>query len=428
MRMNSDFTRTQEDPITFFRLCALESARELGLTTEFVDEHISIFVAAIGANWLATASTDVPPGIPIPFPRHPLGHIVSTAGPEQVAEALELGEYLKALYAAPNISAVLTALKAQYYQTLLQLAFAARLRRAGVQDLKLEPPASEGRLSDLTFQYDGATYRAECFRPTYKTKGETSYELARLGQECLGASRECSLVVSIAVDLHVMPSAATRHQFVSIITQAIRQVAEDTSQNPGTFPAVLLEGPIGTVSVARSLPTRTATRPILVRHHAFPQTGDDWDQFMRLGIAEAAALSGIHGTVDDGEGLSHFGVWLPPGLRRGDQNTDDPEASIERLGRKIESKLGQARSTNGEHRVLVVDAWQTRLLDEVPERGERLRRKVVESHEGVAGLLMVRREWKSDLGRYGYRIVPLLRDNEPRLPDRLVVGLKDSGR
>ena len=140
MRTEADFTRTREDPVTFFRLCALELARDLGLTTAFVDEHINIFVSAIGADWLATASTDVPPGIPIPFPRHPLGHIVSAAGPEQIAEALELGEYLRALHAAPNIAAVLTALKAQYYQTLLQLAFGSRFRRTGAQDLVLEPP------------------------------------------------------------------------------------------------------------------------------------------------------------------------------------------------------------------------------------------------------------------------------------------------
>ncbi len=427
MRTEADFTRTREDPVTFFRLCALELARDLGLTTAFVDEHINIFVSAIGADWLATASTDMPPGIPIPFPRHPLGHIVSTAGPEQVAEALELGEYLRALHAAPNIASVLTALKAQYYQTLLQLAFGSRFRRTGAQDLVLEPPAAEGRLSDLSFKYEGRRYRAECFRPTYKTKVEVVYELARLAQDCLEIARGYPVVLSIAIDLNEKPTVAGRRELVSAVNDASRQVAENTSQKPETFPTVLMTGPIGTVSVTRAVATQLGGRRIVLRHPSFPHTGDDWDYFARAGVGEVAAASGIHGTVEGMDGLSHFAVWLPPGLHRADQSKEDPDVSLERLGRKIESKLGQARSTTGEHRFLVVDAWQTRLLDGLPERGERLRRKVVESHQGVAGLLMVRREWKSDLGRHGYHIVPFLRDKEPRLPDSLVVGLKERG-
>jgi hypothetical protein len=203
---------------------------------------------------------------------------------------------------------------------------------------------------------------------------------------------------------------------------------QDTLQDPETFPTVLMRGEIGTVSVTRAVGTRPGAPPILLRHPSFPHTGDDWDQFMRVGVAETAAVSGVHSTFEGIDGLSHFGAWLPPGVRRADQTKEDPDVSIERLGRKIESKLGQTRSTTNEHRCLVVDAWQTRVLDGAPERGERLRRKVVESHERVAGLLMVRRQWKADLGRYGYDIVPLLRDKEPSLPEGLVVGLKDRGR
>lgn len=425
--MVDDFVRSQEDPVTFFRLRALALAPRLGLTTAFVDEHINIFIAALGADWLAAASVDVPPGIPIAFPRHPLGHIVSVAGPEQVAEALEIGEYLCMLQSAPNLGSVLTALKGQYYQTLLQIAFAARLQRAGVQDLRLEPPASEGRLSDLLFGYAGKAYRAECFRPFYKPRAEMQYELARLAQACIEAAQERSpLIFSVAVALTVAPTAEVRRDIVSVVRDAARQVNEDIAREPGSFPSVLAQGPIGTVSVTRAVGTRPGTPPILIRHPSFPHAGNDWDLFVRVGRATVASVSGVQGIIEGVDGMSHFGAWLPPGLNRVDQRRKDPEKSMERLGRKIEGKLAQTRSTVGEDRILIVDAWQTRyLLHDDPKYGERLRRKIVESHDAVAGLLMVNRQWTGELGRYGYDLVPLVRDGEPRLPEGLIQRLRE---
>jgi hypothetical protein len=146
--------------VTFFRLRALASAPSMGLTTAFVAEQIDTLVMAIGRDWLLEATKDVPPSIPIPFPRHPLGHLVSTAGPEHIAEALELAEYLHALSKVPGVSSVPQALRAQYYQTVLQVAFAARLRRGGAQNLVLEPTATDGRLSDIRFDFGGMRYRA----------------------------------------------------------------------------------------------------------------------------------------------------------------------------------------------------------------------------------------------------------------------------
>src|SRR5260370_41061401 len=103
--------RTGEDPVTFFRLRALASAPSMGLSTPFVAEHIDTLLMAVGWEWLNNAAQDVSPSIPIPFPRHPLGHLVSTAGREQIAEALEVAEYLYALSKVPSISSVPQALR-----------------------------------------------------------------------------------------------------------------------------------------------------------------------------------------------------------------------------------------------------------------------------------------------------------------------------
>ena len=429
LQADAEFIRTREEPVAFFRLRALHLAPDMGLTTAFVDEHISVFVSAIGAEWLAEAATDVPPSIPIPFPRHPLGHIVATAGPEQIAEALEIGEYLRALYAVPNVGKVITGLKAQYYQTLLQLAFAARIDCAGAQELTLEPPAQEGQLSDILFQYEGRRYRAECFRPTYKSKGEIAQEIVRLATECLEVVRGREIIFSIAVDLTAAPTATTRRELVSVVQRATRQVVEDAFNNPEVFPTVLLRGPIAAVSVTRALGSPPGAGRIALRHREFPHQGDDWYYYARLVAGNPADMTGVRGEVEGTVARSSFALWLSPEFRPADQSQQDSDLSIERLGRKIERKLGQTRSTTGEHRILIVDAWQTRdLLPHSPERRERLRRKIVESHDGVVGLLMVKRDWFAESGRYGYHSIPLLRQGEPTLPERLVVALTDRGQ
>ena len=411
--------------MTFFRLRALALAPQLGVSTAFVDEHINVFIAALGVDWLAKAATDVPPGVPLPFPRHPIGAIVATAGTHQVAEALEIGEYLRILHAVPNIADVVTLLRGQYYQTLLQLAFASRIQRAGGQLAGLEPPASGGRLSDILFTCDGHAYRAECFRPTYKTKGDVHYEMVRLANDCFEAMRGHPFVFSIAIDLDAPPTPTLRRQTAAVVKAALAKVVVDTRDPKQDFPALLLRGPVGTVSVARALATRPVAPPILVRHPSFPHTRDDFDLFVRTGLAEESTLTGVHGQVNHVAGASHVAIWLPES-ERGAATKEDPEASVGRLGRKIESKLVQVRPTGTEQRVLIVDAWQTRLLESPScERAERLRRKIVEAHDHVVALMMVCRDWMPRLGRHGYRVVPLTRSSAPTFPEAFLRGLSD---
>ena len=53
----------------------------------------------------------------------------------------------------------------------------------------------------------------------------------------------------------------------------------------------------------------------------------------------------------------------------------------------------------------------------------RLRRKVVDAHTNVAGILLVHRVWMPEIGRHGYLMHPLLRESDPSLPPVLVERL-----
>src|SRR5262249_6168077 len=148
------------------------------------DALLSILFGALGTEWLDRVAEDVPPSTPLPITRHHIGHIISVAGEAQVIEALELAISIETLYDVPGIDAVISQLRTdgQYWQTLCHLTVASRLRRAGARELRLEPPAAEGQLSDISFVVGTTGYQAECYRPTYSTKGDAKNEMMRLGQ------------------------------------------------------------------------------------------------------------------------------------------------------------------------------------------------------------------------------------------------------
>jgi hypothetical protein len=158
-----DFERTQESALEFARLRALRFAADLGVPGDAVNERFGILINAVGSEWLTAAAEDVPQGRALPFRRHPLGDLISTAGPLQIAELLELGLYLGDIADVPGSSDVVAALKGQYRQTFFQLAVAYMARSAGATILRLEPPTSGGRLADLAMAIESQPYIRSAF-------------------------------------------------------------------------------------------------------------------------------------------------------------------------------------------------------------------------------------------------------------------------
>lgn len=422
----NDFQRTTEDAVTFFRLRALFLAPQMGVALAQVDEAVAIVVGALGREWLIGAADDVPPATPLALRRHPLGDMISTAGTTQVAECLELAAYLRELAMSPQLGEVIAGLKSQYRQTLLQLATAARLQLAGATGVSLEPPALDGRLSDVAFSYTGRRFRAECYRPTVTAQREVREEMLRVGQACVAEVRDRPHVYAVAVAFTDAPTAAIRREARRVVRRLADEVDAVVTQHSDDiiFPAFTATGPWGVVSVTRALPTPKGAPPILLRPDAFPQQGDDPDVFMRTGYLTQREAAGVGAAPPASVGLSHVGIWLPPAVRADASADRDLEQPLAKLGRKIERKLAQARNDEEAERVAVVETWMTSQLDRVnPEHVERLRRKVVDAHDGVAALLLVHRDWTPALGRHGYTVRVLQPSARPGLPADLVTRL-----
>jgi hypothetical protein len=350
------FDRTQEDPVTFLRLRALVIGPKIGVPVDVADRLVSIVISALGSQWLNEAAEDVPEAVPLPFRRHHLGHLIATAGEEQIGEILELGQYLEALHSVRGIPQVIQGLKSAYHQSLLQLAMAMRFKLAGALVTALEPPASDGRMSDIELEFEGVGYQAECYRPTYKAGNELAYELVRFAQGALDKTRGCASPYAIAIELVEAPTASLRKEAVAMVGRAIATLESSSVQSAGKIPAVILRGPGIVISVMPAPPTPPGSPPVLPRHPEFPRGDNSFASFMRINVARVSDLAGIYALPPSGIGTSCVGIWAPnePSLRK----TTDSRIIFERFGRKVEKKLVQARSEAGSTRILIVDAWE----------------------------------------------------------------------
>src|SRR5690606_21541964 len=218
-----DFVRTHEDPVTFLRLRALVLAPKLGVPIDVMDRLIGIVISALGADWLNEVAEDVPGAVPLPIPRHYVGHLVATAGESQIGELLELGQYLESLYSVDGFASALVSLRSAYHQTLLQLAMTTRFQLCGAQIVRLEPPATDGRLADIELMFEAVRYQVECYRPTFKGTNEQTYELVRFEQAVLDYTKGCSRPYAIAVAFSEAPTPQLRKETAAVIGRSIRE-------------------------------------------------------------------------------------------------------------------------------------------------------------------------------------------------------------
>lgn len=408
-----DFRR-EEDVLRFLQLRGLALARELGVDGAQINETIGIVVNALGEEWIRKAAADVPRGGGLPFRRHPIGDLVSTAGATQLVELMELAEYLKTAAHSPAFAALVASLKSDYHSAVLQLAFAHRFARAGATDLTYEPPATDGRFGDLAFTTDGERYVVECYRP--HVKGVDMKSCWMLAQQILEVLRDRSLVLGVAVQLNCIPSAENRRELAGVIHDAARRV-EEAQRRTADVLCELLCGELATVSVCRSVATPPGTPPLLIRPAAFPRQADDFPIFARESYLSRDGIAHAQTEIGPGPGLSHVGIWLPP--EEEDVPTSERELAgpLEKLGRKLEAKLAQARSVEDARRLLVVNTWTAEEFDRVdPQVIARFRGKLLRAHERVAGVFLVRRGWRNPLRGHRFTIRPLRAEDGTGLP------------
>lgn len=397
----------------------------MGVEPSYADEAVAILITAFGQAWLREVAEDTSPSLPLPFRRHPLGDIISTAGEAQLAEALEIAEYLKQVAELEQLPALISGLKGQFYQTLLQLAFAARLRLAGATGLTLEPDSLAGRSADIDFTIGDLRVRAECYRPTVQGDRELGHEVIRIAQKCLDVAKTRPGVFSIAIDLRATPNAAVRRMLVGQVRRMVEEIARDVERHPNTFPTIVASGDVAELCVARAIPTPPGSPPRLVVSPAFSRQERNFEIFMRQGWARKERAKGIFGEPDSATGMSHVAIWLPPGLSRREVGAEDVEAELVRLGKRVERKLVQARAAEKTiHRLLIVDSWVAPHLSRIGAAVlERLRAKLLDAHENVIGILFVHREWREDLGRHAYAMYALQPKGRVGIPNALLESL-----
>jgi hypothetical protein len=414
-RRDPDFERTQESALEFARLRALRLAKDIGVSGDAVNERFGILINAIGLEWLTDAAEDVPQGRALPFRRHPIGDLISTAGPLQIAELLELGLYLGNIANVPGSSDVIAALKGQYRQTFFQLAFAYMAKSAGATIRRLEPETSGGRLADLAMEIEGQAVHAECFRPTVAVPDNN--ELVFIARQALEVARGASIVVAVAIALKVDATPDVRREIVNGVRELVADVENRSGPSEPDFPTIAAESEEAIVSVCQALPVPAGTPPRFLVAPGFPPRGDTPDLFIRSSSGLASDLLGIEGGVDRGVGGSHVAVWLPNDPD--ELPADRPLGEIlEKLGRKIERKVAQTAAASGGSRLIAVDTWVTSRLAG-PESDlaiDRLRGKVLDAHDGMIGLLMMRREPKPNGTGYVYLFGPISPRDRVGLP------------
>jgi len=425
-----EFERTKESPVDFLRLRVLEFAPQMGVDGGEALESFGIFATAFGEAWLNEAAEDRSPSEAIAFRRSYLGDIVSIAGHEQVSELFEVADYLRAMSQSTQLGALITGLKGQFHQTILQLAFAARLRHIGAADVDVEPPTGDGRFSDVSAVFRGKPVRLECYRPTVKPELETG-EAFRLAQSIMKAQEEAPIVLSVGIALRRTLDAALRKEIKSAVLKHAGEVISEAVKQPEQFPAFTLSSDDCVISICRGLPVQPESNPRVLVAPEFPCQGQDFDIFVRQNVSRVSAVAGLRGDVKAGVALHHVAIWFCNESRERRSLEKDLAKPLEALGEKIEKKLAQARSQAADARVLVVDTWMTNQLHRVDAAiVERLRRKIVEAHKNVATLLLVSRTWHSHLGRHGYDFHPLYPSaREPFVVDMVTrLNAIDGGR
>lgn len=156
----------QGDPLNFWLKEANYHVDRLDFQVASPADVLSIIVHTFGREWILETISNTKKQHVLDN-RHPLIGALMIVGKKQVCELYELANYIKALYQVPRFQDVIMMMKEsrQYSTSFNQLAFAYRFKQIGVTDLEFEPPTDGGKNSDIMFKFSETTYIVESFVP-----------------------------------------------------------------------------------------------------------------------------------------------------------------------------------------------------------------------------------------------------------------------
>lgn len=392
----------EEEPLDRFRHRALALASRMRFDPFLVNEAIAILTCSLEMEWVIDQAVTHRRGVPLPFLNHPVGEMVHIAGENQAAAALELAQYLKKVSNSRAFATVVAGIKAQYRQTLLQLAFHYRIALIADGQPILEPPVDDGRMADIQFQRSNQIYVVECYAPGVRNR--TLDEVQWLTSQTMKPIRELEGILSIGIQLHSLPTAAERKELVRQITNIAKRLDRVDWRGDGPPPTEIIASDFACVSVSRTIAGRPGGQAHAVLHPSFPNLGRP-DQLSIFKQVPRSEVTQLDLTAIQAAPLDHVAVWLP------DEHSGLPDVideQVHQLVPKLKRKLAQIRSKNA-YRILIVDTWTAGSRFRLSEDAQaKVEQALFGVHSNVAGVLLVTRHFDKEIKRHRYQIRPLV--------------------
>jgi hypothetical protein len=369
---------------------AREHARQLKWTPEQVPDVVATLEKTFGAGWLR-GKAQHPSRYPMTSDpkKHPVAHLIASPHRASVMQLIELAVYLRSCACLRGFDQVASHLRAseQFGTARIQLALAHRLLLAGVENLELEPRADAGRRADLFFRYGGLNHLVECYEPAAERNAHFDDLLHGGIGRILHVARKVGRRVIVRVDLHGdihSVDAAMRIQ-IEHETQDVIPKLERRGRLARTFPAFDVEV-IDTSGINADQ----------VKGMAFSLAGPGaW--IVAPGMMRRRDVPRV--SRDGGAEVAHLG-WFVINHRE-----SQDLAAMKRIADVVESKVGQVRRSEDNARGLMVVITDfavsaARFRSAALPLVEALRRKILGTHDGLAGVVLIKHALDKERGPY----------------------------
>jgi len=407
----STTTNDGDDPFYLWRARAALLAPKMKLDAYLINETIGIINTVFGEEWLQTEGLRKDLGTVLGRRVHPIGNCLQAVGEPQVAELVELAEYLKFAARSQSFSKLATCLKGDYASTRLQLAYAYRLHRAGAERVEFEPPVAAGRYGDIEFTYKGTGYLVECFVPREQVTGNSQEQVERLIKQALDAVKGLSITVSVAIQLMRTIDVHDRQENVRCVKELGAELDRYTKSSLSLPGALLRQTSSALISVALSVPVAPGKESIFKLHPSFPEPSGNPHMFMRLGWAPKN-IAGVQVSGYEVTTHSHVGIWLPAKESQEQSIKKDLEEPLMQLAKKLKKKTAQTKRGPDWGRFLLVQTWIAFELDRVKrEQFEKFVQELFAS-SSLSAALLVSRKWDRVRLRHTWIVRPALPPNK----------------
>jgi len=382
----------REDYVAHWAAEARHHATALEWNPDRVPALVGELERVFGGEWLRSAAARESRYPMTGDPKkHPVAHLLASPHRSSVMSLIELAVYLRSCRGIPRFNEVLDHLRTpdQFTTGRMQLALAHRFMRAGATDVEFEPRSDGGRKADLFFRYDARSHLVECYEPAPERNSHLD-DLLHDGihDRILAAAKEARRRVIVRIDLHgtvgVLDAALRKRieQEAKHLIRSLKPPGLCEKKKSEHFTIEVLDTPGVPEADAHAL-ARSMTRPgcwLLA-----PAT------VLRTDVPKISRGANVPRTR-----VGWFVVNYEP---------DDTVDEMKRLADAIEKKLAQVRRASDDALGIMVPITgfarlASKFRTDAAPLVTSLHGKVLATHEGLAGVLLVDRVEDERRGPY----------------------------